>query len=108
MAAVGKHRLVHLVVHAHGEAVFEFGGQRGLRGGLGKLEEIEGAVRLGRGETAVVERHILGHAIEQCGGDLLALGDQIDRGLGHDGRRHGASSGRNASRRRHSPRRCRP
>ena len=56
--AVGKHRLVHLVVGDDGDAVLERVGQLMPRGFAGEFEEIEGAVGVARDETAVIERNM--------------------------------------------------
>src|SRR5215831_9944127 len=54
-ASIGKHRIVHLVVGDHRDAVLELARKRVSRRLLGKLEKVEGAVGLARAESAVVE-----------------------------------------------------
>ena len=85
-AAVRKHRLVHLVVGHHRDAVLEVVGQRVARSLGGKFEEIEAAVGVARREAPVVELDLVRRLAEDDRGDALAFGDDLDGGLGEHGR----------------------
>ena len=84
---------MHLVVGDHGDAVLQCVGKLVPRRLGGKLEKIEGQIGVARYEAAIAERDALRRCAHDDCGNLLALGNEIDRGLGEDrsGVAHGAA-----------------
>ena len=81
-AAVGKHRIVHLVVGDDGQPVGEIAGQAHVRGLAGEFEHVETAVGLARDEAPVLEGDMVERHLQHRGGDAPSLADQVGGGLG--------------------------
>ena len=92
-AAVGKDRIVHLVVGHDRDAVRKIIGQRMLRDFLRELEEVQCAVGAARAKAAVAELDLVGRRAQNDAGRLFSFCNELRERLGEHrcGMPHGAT-----------------